>query len=86
MTASSHNTTETSVMPRRPTPHEIAARAYEIFRERGCQPGHEMDDWLQAEYELMQLPIRKLAELKPAKPASKRAKRSIIEIVRAAMY
>jgi len=70
-----------------PSRAEIAARAYQIYLERGCQPGHEMDDWLQAEYELMQLPISKLAELEPPKVAKgPRRKKSIIEIVRAALY
>jgi hypothetical protein len=31
---------------------EIRRRAYEIFLERGEQPGRELDDWLQAEREL----------------------------------
>jgi hypothetical protein len=31
---------------------EIRGRAYEIYPERGGQPGGEMDDWLQAEREL----------------------------------
>ena len=31
---------------------EIRRRAYEIYRERGEQPGREVDDWLQAEREL----------------------------------
>jgi hypothetical protein len=31
---------------------EIRHRAYEIYRERGEQPGRELDDWLQAEREL----------------------------------
>jgi Protein of unknown function (DUF2934) len=30
---------------------QIARRAYEIARERGFEPGHELDDWLQAERE-----------------------------------
>jgi hypothetical protein len=30
----------------------IARRAYELFQERGCEPGRELDDWLRAEYEL----------------------------------
>ena len=30
----------------------IAKRAYEIARERGFSPGHELDDWLQAEREI----------------------------------
>jgi Protein of unknown function (DUF2934) len=31
---------------------EIRRRAYEIYLERGEQPGRELDDWLQAEHEL----------------------------------
>src|SRR6266481_10164263 len=31
---------------------EIKLRAYEIYLERGEQPGRELDDWLQAEREL----------------------------------
>jgi hypothetical protein len=30
----------------------IRRRTYEIYRERGEQPGRELDDWLQAEREL----------------------------------
>jgi hypothetical protein len=51
---------------RMPAREEIARRAHEIYLERGSRPGHEVDDWLQAEYELMQLPVRKIAELKPS--------------------
>ena len=47
-----------------PTEGQIRRRAYEICLERGGQTGHEIDDWLQAEYELIQLPFRKTAELK----------------------
>jgi len=46
-----------------PSPEQIRARAYQPYMERGQQPGHAMDDWLQAEYELLQLPVHKLAEL-----------------------
>jgi hypothetical protein len=31
---------------------DIARRAYEIYCERGCEDGHETEDWLQAEREL----------------------------------
>jgi hypothetical protein len=31
---------------------DIGRRAYEIYLERGEQPGRELDDWLQAEREL----------------------------------
>jgi hypothetical protein len=36
-----------------PTTEEIALRAYEIFLARGGEPGHDLDDWLQAELELL---------------------------------
>jgi hypothetical protein len=35
-----------------PGQDEIARRAYELFLQRGSAPGHETDDWLQAEAEL----------------------------------
>ena len=31
---------------------EIRRRAYEVYLERGEQPGSELDDWFQAEREL----------------------------------
>lgn len=39
-------------LPRATTDQEIRRRAYEIYLERGAQPGHELEDWLQAEREL----------------------------------
>jgi hypothetical protein len=33
--------------------HEIRGRAYELYLARGGQPGRELEDWLQAERELM---------------------------------
>ncbi len=41
--------TSTGDSPRLP---EIRIRAYEIYMERGGQPGHDVDDWIQAEREL----------------------------------
>lgn len=35
-----------------PMEEEIRKRAYEIYRERGGDPGNALDDWLQAEAEL----------------------------------
>ena len=32
---------------------EIRARAYELFEQRGGEPGHHVEDWLQAEAELL---------------------------------
>jgi len=69
-----------------PTHEQIAARAHRIYLERGCQPGHEVDDWLQAEYELLQLPVRKIAELEPPYPERGKAQRkSLINLVHAAV-
>jgi hypothetical protein len=36
-----------------PNEAAIAKRAYEISLQRGSAPGHEIDDWLQAEAELL---------------------------------
>ena len=35
-----------------PSREEIARRAYELFLQRGGEPGHEQEDWLQAEKNL----------------------------------
>lgn len=32
---------------------EIRRRAYELYEQRGCTPGHENDDWLVAEREIL---------------------------------
>jgi Protein of unknown function (DUF2934) len=32
---------------------EIRRRAYQLYEERGCTPGHEDDDWLVAEREIL---------------------------------
>lgn len=31
---------------------EIRRRAYELYEQRGCAPGHEEEDWLVAEREI----------------------------------
>jgi len=46
-----------------PTHDQVAARAYEIYQERGYTPGDPMQDWLQAE--------RDLAAAKPKKAGRK---------------
>jgi hypothetical protein len=43
----------------KPNHEEIRLRAYEIYLERGRLPGHELDDWLQAERELERLALAK---------------------------
>ncbi len=70
-----------------PKTEQIAARAYQLYLERGRTDGYDVDDWLQAEYELMQLPVRKIAEMAP--PSAERGRhraKSIIDLVRTAMY
>jgi Protein of unknown function (DUF2934) len=54
----------------RPAPDEIALRAYEIFLERGATPGNDLDDWLQAEEELVKkqtnaMPMRAPVQSRP---------------------
>ena len=71
---------KTADVPRKLPPHEqIAGRAYQLYLARGCQPGHAMDDWLQAEYELLQLPIHKIAELDDPKYLSPKSKRLVVK-------
>jgi len=67
-----------------PTADKIRRRAYQLYRDRGGRPGHEIDDWLQAEYELTQLPIRKLAEL--PKTDKHNADSPIIGLVHLALF
>ena len=51
--------------------HEkIAERAFEIFRTRGATPGHDLDDWLQAERELVNMEPPKRAESYSSKSAA----------------
>ena len=33
---------------------DIARLAYERFEDRGREPGHDVEDWLQAEHDLQQ--------------------------------
>jgi hypothetical protein len=40
----------------KPTYEEIALRAYHIYIERGSTPGDPLQDWLQAEKELITSP------------------------------
>lgn len=46
------NVLATAESRRGPTHEEIARRAYELFLARGSAPGHQDEDWLQAEREL----------------------------------
>lgn len=44
----------------------IRVRAYQLYENRGCEDGHDLDDWLQAEAEVF--------GKKPASPAQPEAK------------
>jgi DUF2934 family protein len=37
-----------------PTKKQIEARAYELYLQRGCGDGHDVEDWISAEKELKQ--------------------------------
>ncbi len=39
---------------KQPPQAEIAMRAYQIYLERGGAPGNELEDWTQAERELLE--------------------------------
>ena len=49
---SSRSTRKRTTAPAQVTHGEIARRAYDLFLARGCEHGHDLDDWLQAEREL----------------------------------
>ena len=38
--------------PVAPPEEEVRRRAYELYLERGEEPGHELEDWTRAEREL----------------------------------
>jgi hypothetical protein len=64
MAKSTRRTTKLVAMPRpasatpvpsqftNPTEIDIAKRAFELYCERGCHAGHDVEDWLQAERQL----------------------------------
>jgi len=43
----------------------IARRAYELYLQRGSVPGHELDDWLEAEAELSSEAATRQAPVQP---------------------
>jgi hypothetical protein len=49
----SRRRSDSSPQRRHPIIEAIAKRAYELFLARGGQNGHDLDDWLQAERELL---------------------------------
>jgi hypothetical protein len=41
----------------------IALRAYDIYQRRGGEPGHEIEDWVQAENEILEALIKEKSQL-----------------------
>jgi hypothetical protein len=78
------NTSVTTTEHQLPTQAQVSKRAYQIYLEHYSQPGHDIDDWLQAEYELMRLPVHKIAELQP-RATGKRTRHALVALVQAAM-
>lgn len=71
---------------KRPTCEETTTRAYQIYLESGRRLGHDFDDWLQAEYELMKVPVGELAKLTVLKTSkARREVKSIIDVTQAAI-
>ncbi len=50
--AGMHYGADTSGCPIKCIAELVRKRAYELFEARGHRPGHETDDWLQAENEI----------------------------------
>jgi hypothetical protein len=65
------------------TEDQIRSRAYQIYLERGQQHQHAFDDWVQAEYELLQLPIQYITKLKS--PRHKLSHLALVSIITAAL-
>lgn len=41
-----------TVDPKQPREEQIRQRAYEIYLARGCEDGHDREDWIEADREL----------------------------------
>jgi Protein of unknown function (DUF2934) len=54
-------TTEISELQEFELEYQIRLRAYELYEECGREDGHELDDWLRAEEEIMQKKARTIA-------------------------
>jgi hypothetical protein len=63
---SPRSASEAHTAERHPTGEEIELRAYQIYVERGGADGHDVDDWLQAERELV-------AKYQRTEPTAKKA-------------
>jgi len=53
-TPKSRRSASLAVVADMPSHEEIAARAYALFEARGANHGDDLNDWLEAEHELLQ--------------------------------
>jgi hypothetical protein len=53
-------TKEVAMIERKePSTEDIAHRAYELYTQRGCEPGKDIEDWVRAQKELASEVVRK---------------------------
>ncbi len=52
LTPTSATSRPTNTLGSQVTDEQIARRAYELYLARGCEHGHDAEDWKQAEREL----------------------------------
>ena len=55
VTSASRTATVPTDRPEGVTEQDVARRAYDLYLARGCEHGHDVEDWLQAEQELRRL-------------------------------
>jgi Protein of unknown function (DUF2934) len=48
-----NSTTKPDEGPLQATEDIIRVRAYQLYEERGCKHSHDLEDWLQAEAEIL---------------------------------
>ena len=63
------------VAKNQPTQEEIALRAYHIFLERGGMPGNELEDWIEAERQLVGVGAKATENGKVAENGNGKARR-----------
>ena len=65
------------------TEDQIRNRAYQIYLEHGQQPQHDLDNWIQAEYELLRLPIQQITKLQTHR--HKLSRLSLVSLIQTAV-
>jgi Protein of unknown function (DUF2934) len=67
----SRRRSDSSPQRRHPITEAIAKRAYELFLARGGENGHDLDDWLRAERELLDAAHSQVQDIKDGAAAGK---------------